>query len=158
MTTDGAAYHLSPRPNRQTRHLATQTRRQFSAPTRRRAPASCAAGSRGGHGNVRLDLVEQPVWTRCLATFGSAAGRVAAWTARLRREGLVAEMQFATSFRETGSWGDGVVLEAAEEVFAANSRALAMQFGQADGLYPQVSAAANFVSIAAAFASAHGVS
>jgi thiopeptide-type bacteriocin biosynthesis protein len=85
------------------------------------------------------------------AEFGAAASRVAAWAALLRREGLVGDVQFATSFPETGRWGDGRVMEAAEGVFAADSRALAVQFAQADGPHPQALTAANLVSIAAAF-------
>ncbi|NDU73749.1 Lanthionine biosynthesis protein LanB [Actinomadura sp. DSM 109109] len=85
------------------------------------------------------------------ADFGPAANRVSAWAALLRREGLLNEVQFATSYPETGRWGRGRVLEAAEEVFAADSRALAVQFAQMAGSSPQALTAANFVSIAAGF-------
>ncbi|XVQ12173.1 lantibiotic dehydratase [Spirillospora sp. CA-255316] len=85
------------------------------------------------------------------AQFGPAASRVSAWASLLRREGLLNEVQFATSYPETGRWGRGMVLEAAEEVFAADSRALAMQFANVAGPYPQALTAANFVSIAAGF-------
>ena len=60
-------------------------------------------------------------------------------------------MQFATSYPETGRWGCGMVLETAEEVFAADSRALAVQFAQMAESSPQALTAANLVSIAAGF-------
>ncbi|MFB4315123.1 lantibiotic dehydratase [Actinomadura sp. 21ATH] len=85
------------------------------------------------------------------AQFGLAAGRVSEWAALLRREGLVNEVQFATSYPETGRWGRGTVMEAAEEVFAADSRALAVQFAQLAGPSPQALTAANLVSIAVGF-------
>ncbi|WP_329521863.1 lantibiotic dehydratase [Spirillospora sp. NBC_01491] len=101
---------------------------------------------RDPHAHLRLRVVlDDP------AQFGTAASRVSSWAALLRREGLLSEVQFATSYPETGRWGSGVVMEAAEEVFAADSRALAAQFAQAAGPHPQALAAANFVSIAAAF-------
>ncbi|MEU6036121.1 lantibiotic dehydratase [Actinomadura sp. NPDC047616] len=83
--------------------------------------------------------------------FGAAAGRVSAWAARLRRHGLLSELQFATSYPETGRWGTGPVMDAAEKVFAADSCALAEQFARPDRPHPQALAAANFVAIAAAF-------
>jgi thiopeptide-type bacteriocin biosynthesis protein len=85
------------------------------------------------------------------AQFGPAASRVSAWASLLQREGLLNEVQFATSYPETGRWGRGMVMEAAEEVFAADSRALAVQFAQVAGPYPQALTAANLVSIAAGF-------
>ncbi|MFD0857176.1 lantibiotic dehydratase, partial [Actinomadura adrarensis] len=83
--------------------------------------------------------------------FGLAAGCVGAWAAVLRDEGLIGETQFATSFPETGRWGKGVVMDAAEEVFAADSQALVVQFTQADRVQPEALMAANLVSIAIAF-------
>lgn len=85
------------------------------------------------------------------AQFGPAAGRVSEWAALLRREELVTEVQFATSYPETGRWGRGTVMKAAEEVFAADSRALAVQFAQLGGPSRQALTAANLVSIAVGF-------
>ncbi|MFJ2247478.1 lantibiotic dehydratase [Streptomyces sp. NPDC094461] len=82
---------------------------------------------------------------------GSAMSRISAWADRLRRAGLLNDMQFATSYPETGRWGTGPLMRMAEEVFAADSRALAIQFAQSGRPDQQVLAAANFVSIAAAF-------
>lgn len=56
------------------------------------------------------------------AVFGEAAGRVSAWTDRVRRLGLLGEVAFATSYPETGRWGSGAALTAAEAVFTADSR------------------------------------
>ena len=83
--------------------------------------------------------------------FGQAAHRVSTWAGCLRREGLLRDVQFATSYPETGRWGDGALLTAAEEVFGADSRALVAQFAQPSRPHPQALAAANLVAIAAAF-------
>lgn len=83
--------------------------------------------------------------------FGRAAHRVSTWASDLRRQGLLRDVQFATSYPETGRWGSGLLLAAAEEVFGADSRALVAQFAQPSGPHPQALAAANLVAIAAAF-------
>lgn len=80
-----------------------------------------------------------------------AAHRVSAWAAGLRRAGLLSDMQFATSYPETGRWGTGALMGLAEDVFAADSRALAVQFARSGRPHQQVLTAANFVSLAAAF-------
>ncbi|MEV5605534.1 lantibiotic dehydratase [Streptomyces sp. NPDC052299] len=83
--------------------------------------------------------------------FALTAQRVSAWANGLRRAGLLTDMQFATSYPETGRWGTGRLMRLAEEVFAADSRALAVQFAQSPRPHRQVLAAANFISLAAAF-------
>ncbi|MFD5258336.1 lantibiotic dehydratase [Streptomyces bobili] len=83
--------------------------------------------------------------------FTVTAQRVSAWANGLRRTGLLTDMQFATSYPETGRWGPGPLMSLAEDVFAADSRALAVQFAQRTRPHRQVLAAANFVSVAAAF-------
>ncbi|MFI8440139.1 lantibiotic dehydratase [Streptomyces rochei] len=83
--------------------------------------------------------------------FALTAQRVIAWANGLRRAGLLTDMQFATSYPETGRWGPGPLMSLAEDVFAADSRALAVQFAQSSRPHQQVLAAANFVSVAAAF-------
>ncbi|MFE2890463.1 lantibiotic dehydratase [Streptomyces olivaceus] len=83
--------------------------------------------------------------------FALTAQRVSAWANGLRRAGLLTDMQFATSYPETGRWGAGPLMGLAEDVFAADSRALAVQFAQSTRPHRQILAAANFVSIAAAF-------
>ncbi|WP_370664557.1 lantibiotic dehydratase [Streptomyces sp. IBSBF 2507] len=83
--------------------------------------------------------------------FALTAQRVSAWANGLRRAGLLTDMQFATSYPETGRWGPGPLMSLAEDVFAADSRALTVQFAQSSRPHQQVLAAANFVSVAAAF-------
>jgi class I lanthipeptide synthase len=85
------------------------------------------------------------------AAFGPAAHRVSTWAGGLRRHGLLRDVQFATSYPETGRWGTGAVLAAAEEVFGADSRALVAQFTQPSQPHPQTLAAAHFVAITTAF-------
>ncbi|WP_406471056.1 lantibiotic dehydratase [Streptomyces hirsutus] len=83
--------------------------------------------------------------------FTPAAQRVGAWAAGLRRAGLLTDMQFATSYPETGRWGAGPLMSLAEDVFAADSRALTVQFAQSARPHQQVLTAANFVALASAF-------
>ncbi|MFF8481877.1 lantibiotic dehydratase [Streptomyces antibioticus] len=83
--------------------------------------------------------------------FTVTAQRVSSWAAGLRRAGLLADMQFATSYPETGRWGTGPLMSLAEDVFAADSRALAVQFTQSTRPHRQALAAANFISLASAF-------
>jgi thiopeptide-type bacteriocin biosynthesis protein len=85
------------------------------------------------------------------AVFGEAAGRVSAWTDRLRRQGLLREVAFATSYPETGRWGSGAALAAAEAVFTADSRVVLAQLAQPERPHHHVLAAANFAAIAVAF-------
>ncbi|WP_329529384.1 lantibiotic dehydratase [Streptomyces sp. NBC_01462] len=91
--------------------------------------------------------------------FAHAAQRVGAWASRLRRSGLLADMQFATSYPETGRWGTGTLMSLAEGVFAADSRSLAVQFAHSPHPHQQALTAANFVALAAAFtgSAAHGM-
>jgi thiopeptide-type bacteriocin biosynthesis protein len=83
--------------------------------------------------------------------FGSRARRVSSWADRLRRLSLLRDVQFATYHPETGRWGDGDAMTAAEVVFGADSRALVVQFAQPSRPHTQALAAANFVAIAAGF-------
>ncbi|MCX5206722.1 lantibiotic dehydratase [Streptomyces sp. NBC_00237] len=82
---------------------------------------------------------------------GVAVTRVSEWVARLRGAGLVSDLKFATTYPETGRWGRGPLMAAAEEVFAADSRVLAVQFTHPHGRTPRALTAANFCAIAAAF-------
>lgn len=85
------------------------------------------------------------------AVFGEAAGRVSAWTERLRRLGLLREVTFATSYPETGRWGAGAALAAAEAVFTADSQAVLAQLAQPMRADHHALVAANFAAIAIAF-------
>jgi thiopeptide-type bacteriocin biosynthesis protein len=82
---------------------------------------------------------------------GAATGWISDWAGQLRRQGLLRDIQFATAYPETGRWGSGPVMDAAEDVFAADSRALLVQLGQHPRLPTHVLAAANCVAIARAF-------
>ncbi|MGC5042479.1 lantibiotic dehydratase [Streptomyces albidoflavus] len=82
---------------------------------------------------------------------GQVIAQISDWSARLRRAGLLNDMQFATTYPETGRWGTGPLMALAEDVFAADSRALVVQFAQADRPHARVMATANFVSLATAF-------
>ncbi|MGW6454678.1 lantibiotic dehydratase [Streptomyces sp. NPDC055078] len=85
------------------------------------------------------------------AGFGTVAERISAWSQELRHRGLLRDIHFATDYPETGRWGDGAAMDAAEEVFTADSRTLADQFATAVQPHQQVLAAANFVSLAQGF-------
>ncbi|MGW0822527.1 lantibiotic dehydratase [Streptomyces sp. NPDC002845] len=86
-----------------------------------------------------------------MAEFGIAAQRINTWAGSLRQQGLLSDMQFASSHPETGRWGSGSALAAAEDVFVADSAALATQFTVPDRPPAQVLAAIHFVSIACDF-------
>lgn len=83
--------------------------------------------------------------------FAQAAGRVSAWADGLRRWGLLREVVFATSYPETGRWGCGAALTAAEAVFTADSRAVLAQLAQPARPHRHALAAAHFAAIAIAF-------
>lgn len=83
--------------------------------------------------------------------FGLVAARVGSWAQRLRRSGLIRDVQFATYYPETGRWGNGPLMAAAEEVFSAESHAVVAQLGEGAELYSQTLTAAQFVATAIAF-------
>ncbi|RSM80973.1 bacteriocin biosynthesis protein [Kibdelosporangium aridum] len=85
------------------------------------------------------------------AVFGEAAGQVSAWADRLRRQGLLHEVAYATSYPEIGRWGTGPALAAAEAVFTADSRAVLAQLAQPARPHDHALVAANFTAIAVAF-------
>ncbi|MBV9143643.1 MAG: lantibiotic dehydratase [Pseudonocardiales bacterium] len=88
--------------------------------------------------------------------YGHAASRVGAWTADMRRLGLVRHVQLDTYYPETARYGTGRVMSAAETAFAADSHAVVIQLAQAHqgGLHRHAITAANFVDIAAGFTGA----
>lgn len=83
--------------------------------------------------------------------FAKAAGRVSTWVDELRQRGLLREVAFATSYPETGRWGSGQAMTAAETVFTADSRTVLTQLAQPARPHPHVLAAANFAAIAIGF-------
>ncbi|KFF98219.1 bacteriocin biosynthesis protein [Streptomyces scabiei] len=84
--------------------------------------------------------------------FGEAAQHVAAWANELRAEGLLQRVQWDTDEPETGRYGTGPTLDAAEQVFAADSAAALAQMALPipDDLRPAVTAT-SFVDLAEAF-------
>ncbi|MBB2749320.1 UNVERIFIED_ORG: thiopeptide-type bacteriocin biosynthesis protein [Microbispora rosea subsp. rosea] len=83
--------------------------------------------------------------------FCDTARTVSAWADELRRIGLLRHLTYATSYAEPGRWGDGPALAAAEQVFAADSRAVLAQLRQENRPARQALVAAHTVAIAAAF-------
>nr|WP_246300421.1 lantibiotic dehydratase [Actinopolyspora biskrensis] len=59
--------------------------------------------------------------------FGTAAARVSAWAHALRQRGLLGGMTLETYRPETGRFGDGEAMRAAESLFAADSAAVLTQ-------------------------------
>ncbi|WP_327290330.1 lantibiotic dehydratase [Streptomyces sp. NBC_01198] len=83
--------------------------------------------------------------------FAATAQTVAAWADELRAARLLADVRFPTSFREMGRWGSGTAWNAAEDVFRADSRAVAAQLGLAQRPHHRVLVAAHSVAITNAF-------
>lgn len=88
--------------------------------------------------------------------FGPAAQRVSRWATGLHRSGLLREVVFPTSYSETGRWGSGPAMQAAEAVFGHDSRAVIVQLStglgaQSDWPHRQALIAAQFVAIVIAF-------
>lgn len=83
--------------------------------------------------------------------FGATAERVAAWAEVLRQDGLLNRLQWDAYFPETGRYGTGPTMSAAEAVFAADSAAAIAQLTPEHGLHPQAATAASLADLAAAF-------
>jgi thiopeptide-type bacteriocin biosynthesis protein len=96
------------------------------------------------HLRLRLALLDT-------ADFGPSATQVSTWADRLRRLGLLREVMYATSYPETGRWGDGPAMRAVEDVFAADSATLLAQLRQRVRPSRQALVAAHAAAIAAAF-------
>ncbi|MFE7115119.1 lantibiotic dehydratase [Streptomyces sp. NPDC057654] len=84
--------------------------------------------------------------------FGATAQRVATWAGRLRSHGLIGRMQWDTYAPETGRYGTGAAMTAAETVFAADSQAAIAQITLTAGgdLHPAVTAA-SLIDLATSF-------
>ncbi|MFJ8194730.1 lantibiotic dehydratase [Streptomyces sp. NPDC096094] len=83
--------------------------------------------------------------------FTETARTVSAWADELRGAGLLADLRYPTSYRETGRWGSGAAWDAAEDVFRADSRAVLAQLSQPRRPHGRTLVAAHTVSIASAF-------
>ncbi|MFN2494974.1 MAG: thiopeptide-type bacteriocin biosynthesis protein [Pseudonocardiaceae bacterium] len=81
----------------------------------------------------------------------TAAARVGEWAAELRRRGLVGQVQFDTYYPETGRFGHGAAMAAAEAGFAADSAAVLTQLRATrrhSGPHPPAVLAASLVDLA----------
>ncbi|MFC0861661.1 lantibiotic dehydratase [Sphaerimonospora cavernae] len=86
--------------------------------------------------------------------FGDAAERLPRWAADLHARGLLAHMSLATYQPQTGRYGHGAVMDAAEDVFATDSAAALAQLTIAAGtsIPGQAIAAASMTDLATSFA------
>jgi thiopeptide-type bacteriocin biosynthesis protein len=84
--------------------------------------------------------------------YGAAARHVGVWLAGLRTAGLAAHMEFSTYYPETGRYGTGPAMAAAESVFAADSAAALAQISctACSSTSPDPLTAASLGNIAAA--------
>ncbi|WP_240796608.1 thiopeptide-type bacteriocin biosynthesis protein [Streptomyces sp. RFCAC02] len=85
--------------------------------------------------------------------FGEMAAKAGAWAAELRRHGLLGRIQWDTYYPETGRYGTGAAMAAAETVFAADSTAARAHLAcVADsGADPHAVATAGLVDLAVSF-------
>lgn len=86
--------------------------------------------------------------------YGAAAARVGDWAADLRDRGLVPQLHLGTYHPETGRYGHGAAMAAAEEAFAADSTAALAQIELSvrTGTPPEAVTAASLVDLAASYA------
>ncbi|MDF9813014.1 lantibiotic dehydratase [Streptomyces sp. SPB162] len=87
--------------------------------------------------------------------FGPAAQKVAAWASELREEGVIQRITWDTDQPETGRYGTGAVLDAAEAYFAADSAAALAQMLLDPADLQSATAAASFVDICAGLLGSH---
>ncbi len=86
--------------------------------------------------------------------FGLATRRVGTWTTDLRRLGLIGNVQVDTYYPETGRFGSGTAMTAAESVFAADSAAAIAQrthIARPEAASPLAVTAASLVDLAVSF-------
>jgi lantibiotic biosynthesis protein len=88
------------------------------------------------------------------AAFGAVAARLAQFAAGLHARGLPADLSFAPYHQHPARYGHGSALQAAEQVFAADTAAAIAQVRMADeaGVCAQAVAAASMAQLAAGFA------
>ncbi|MFF3855736.1 lantibiotic dehydratase [Micromonospora sp. NPDC002575] len=86
--------------------------------------------------------------------YGPAAAQVGAWAARLQRGRRLGRLQLGTYHPETGRYGHGAAMAAAERVFAADSSAAVAELNAAaaNSVPLDALAAASLVDIVMAFA------
>ncbi|MGI5325063.1 lantibiotic dehydratase [Actinomadura nitritigenes] len=86
--------------------------------------------------------------------YGPVAARLAAFAAGLQSRGLAMQLELVPTAEHPGRYGYGAALDAAEEVFAADTAAAIAQIAMAEaaGIPGQAVAAVSMAHIAAAFA------
>ncbi|HEU5023607.1 MAG TPA: lantibiotic dehydratase [Spirillospora sp.] len=86
--------------------------------------------------------------------YGPVAARLAAFAADMQSRGLAMRLELVPAAEHRGRYGHGAALDAAEEVFAADTAAAIAQIAMAEaaGIPGQAVAAASMAHIAAAFA------
>lgn len=85
-----------------------------------------------------------------LQDYGLAAARVGSWAAELRRRGLVGDLTLDTYHPETGRYGPGPAMAAAELLFAADSVAVLAQLtalADLPEIHPQALTAVSMVDL-----------
>ncbi|MCZ4123664.1 lantibiotic dehydratase [Streptomyces sp. H39-S7] len=87
--------------------------------------------------------------------FGAAAQNVAVWASALREEGVIQRITWDTDQPETGRYGTGAALDAAEAYFAADSAAALAQMLLDPADLQSATAAASFVDICAGLLGSH---
>ncbi|MGH3913452.1 MAG: thiopeptide-type bacteriocin biosynthesis protein, partial [Pseudonocardiaceae bacterium] len=87
--------------------------------------------------------------------YGTAAAWVGEWVADLRERSLVPQLHLGTYHPETGRYGHGTAMAAAEEAFAADSVAALAQIELSfrTGTSPEVLTAAGLLDLATSYAS-----
>ena len=84
------------------------------------------------------------------ADCGQAAARTGQWAAELRRQGLASDLVLDTYRPETGRFGTGPALTAAETLFAADSAAATAQLAATVSADPRALTAASLAELSAA--------
>ncbi|MFI6634272.1 lantibiotic dehydratase [Nonomuraea fuscirosea] len=85
--------------------------------------------------------------------YGTAACRVGAWAAALRRQGLIGDLILDTYHPETARYGSGPALQAAQELFVADSAAALAQLravAASRAIHPQALTAASMIHLVTA--------
>ncbi|MFB9433863.1 thiopeptide-type bacteriocin biosynthesis protein [Streptoalloteichus tenebrarius] len=84
--------------------------------------------------------------------YAACSAAVGEWTARMRQAGLVGRLVFDTYFPEVGRYGQGEALEAAENVFVADSATVTALLRHLPAVEPNLAlVVANMVGIVAGF-------
>nr|WP_034094191.1 lantibiotic dehydratase [Streptacidiphilus albus] len=83
--------------------------------------------------------------------FAQAAARISAWADDLRCHGLLREVSYGTYYPQTGRWGSGPALTAAEQVLAADSAVVLTQLAQPALADRKALVAVHFAAMALAF-------